>query len=33
MKIIFLIALLKLQRFGYIDPVRCKITRISFGRL
>lgn len=26
MKIIFLIALLKLQRFGYIERVRCKIT-------
>jgi hypothetical protein len=25
-KIIFLIALLKLKRFGYIDRVQCKIT-------
>ncbi len=29
MKIIFLMALLKLQRFGYIDPVRCKITELA----
>ena len=29
MKIIFLIALLKLQRFGYIDPVRCKIIELA----
>lgn len=29
MKIIFLIALLKLQRFGYIDSVRCKITELA----
>ena len=29
MKIIFLIALLKLQRFGYIDSVRCKIIELA----
>ena len=29
MKIIFLIALLKLQRFGYIYPVRCKIIELA----
>nr|WP_313042217.1 hypothetical protein [Acinetobacter sp.] len=28
-KIIFLIALLKLQRFGYIDRVRCKIIELA----
>ena len=28
-KIIFLIALLKLKRFGYIDFVRCKITELA----
>lgn len=28
-KIIFLIALLKLKRFGYIDRVRCKITELA----
>ena len=27
-KIIFLIALLKLKRFGYIDSVRCKIIEL-----
>ena len=29
MKIIFLIALLKLKRFGYIDSVRCKIIELA----
>ena len=28
-KIIFLIALLKLKRFSYIDFVRCKITELA----
>ena len=28
-KIIFLIALLKLKRFGYIDSVQCKITELA----
>ena len=28
LKIIFLIALLKLKRFGYIDSVRCKIIEL-----
>ena len=28
-KIIFLIALLKLKRFGYIDLVRCKIIELA----
>ena len=28
-KIIFLIALLKLKRFGYIDFVRCKIIELA----
>ena len=28
-KIIFLIALLKIKRFGYIDFVRCKITELA----
>ena len=31
MKIIFLIALLKLQRFGYIDSVRCKIIELALA--
>ena len=30
-KIIFLIALLKLKRFGYIDFVRCKITELALA--
>ena len=28
LKIIFLMALLKLKRFGYIDSVRCKIIEL-----
>lgn len=28
-KIIFLIALLKIKRFSYIKPVRCKITNLA----
>lgn len=30
-KIIFLIALLKLQRFGYIDFVQCKIIELALA--
>ena len=29
LKIIFLMALLKLKRFGYIESVRCKITGLA----
>ena len=31
LKIIFLMALLKLKRFGYIDSVRCKITGLALA--
>mgnify|MGYP006363977495 CR=1 FL=1 len=31
LKIIFLMALLKLKRFGYIESVRCKITELALA--